>query len=203
MKNTVLNAPLELPNKGLQGQGFGRRAAAWVIDTVIYYILVVVATLLTLVAAELVVALLLPNAQLVDRDSDGWVTNGLSALLFVLYFAAFEWLYGATPGKVILGMRVVSEDGRPLQVLAPIIRGVLRFVDSILFGLPAYASMGSSTLRQRLGDKAAHTVVVRKDDPLIVELRPAAYFVLAFALALIFIGIFVLIFTLLGSELQG
>lgn len=36
----------------------------------------------------------------------------IGAISSTLYFITFEWLYGATPGKLILGMRVIMESGR-------------------------------------------------------------------------------------------
>lgn len=39
------------------------------------------------------------------------VTYGVSFLMFLLYYAGTEFLFGATPGKFLTGTRVVAEDG--------------------------------------------------------------------------------------------
>ena len=39
-----------------------------------------------------------------------WLDNIISALLTLTYFACFEGFYGATPGKLITGMRVIKKE---------------------------------------------------------------------------------------------
>jgi uncharacterized RDD family membrane protein YckC len=97
-----------------------------------------------------------------DRLTD----RGVSVLLFFVYYAIFEAIFGATPGKLILHMRVVMTDGRPVTLWAAIVRGVVRIVpDAILSGVPAWLSMRKSPQQQRLGDRWARTVVVDSRDP--------------------------------------
>ncbi len=55
----------------------------------------------------------------------------------MLYFMIFEWLYGASPAKIILHMRVVKENGDPCNFVSALIRGVLRLVDGLFFGMVA------------------------------------------------------------------
>jgi uncharacterized RDD family membrane protein YckC len=48
-------------------------------------------------------------------------------LLFTSYFAFFEWLWnGQTPGKKLLRLRVIREDGRPITLWETIARNLLR-----------------------------------------------------------------------------
>ena len=76
------------------------------------------------------------------------------------YPVVFEAIWGATPGKMLLGLVVLHDDGTPVGWGAALIRNLLRFVDHLpmlpLFGL---VSMGLSTDFKRLGDHAAGTVV--------------------------------------------
>ena len=102
-----------------------------------------------------------------------------------LYFMVFEWLYGATPGKVILGIRVVMEDGRPCSLGAALIRDLLRLIDGLFFGIPAYVTM-KEPLLQRIGDKAAKTVVVGAKDTFIRQAPEWWWFIVA---AAIYLGI--------------
>jgi uncharacterized RDD family membrane protein YckC len=41
------------------------------------------------------------------------------------YYVAFTALYGATPGKMLLGIRVVKTDGRPVDWLTALMREVV------------------------------------------------------------------------------
>jgi uncharacterized RDD family membrane protein YckC len=89
-------------------------------------------------------------------------------LVFAGYFIGFEWLWnGQTPGKRLLKLRVIREDGRPLTLWEAIARNLLRIGDAVPgFVIPIY-SIGLiviflSDRDQRLGDIFAGTVVVRE-----------------------------------------
>jgi uncharacterized RDD family membrane protein YckC len=116
-----------------------------------------------------------------------WPTAiALAATMPVVYFFLFEWLYGATPGKLLLNMRVVTTDGRPCGLKAAAVRGVLRYVDVMVLGLVAILLMRRPPHR-RLGDRAAGTMVVDRESPGLAQPRPRRRFwtagVLYFALA--------------------
>ncbi|MFN2390393.1 MAG: RDD family protein, partial [Pyrinomonadaceae bacterium] len=88
-------------------------------------------------------------------------------LIFAVYFIFFEWLWnGQTPGKRLLKLRVIREDGRPVTLWEAIARNLLRIFDAVPgFILPVY-SVGLITIfmsrrDQRIGDMFAGTVVVR------------------------------------------
>lgn len=93
-----------------------------------------------------------------------------SILLFIIswwYMVLFEVLnQGRSPGKQIMGLRVVQDDGRPIGWSASLIRNLLRFVDMLPFG---YAFGAISCLQhpafKRLGDLAAGTLVVYREQP--------------------------------------
>lgn len=93
--------------------------------------------------------------------------SGLAALAaFVLafgYYIVLEGYLGQTLGKMLLGVKVVREDtGGVPGVKAAAIRTVLRIVDGLLSYLVAFIAVLASNKNQRLGDMAAHTLVVRK-----------------------------------------
>ena len=78
-----------------------------------------------------------------------------------VYFALSEGVLGTTLGKRLFGLRVVrADDGRPCGPFAAVVRTLLRLVDNILFSVPGIAAIVSSPRRQRLGDRAAKTLVV-------------------------------------------
>lgn len=87
--------------------------------------------------------------------------NVVNYCIVLGYFVAFEAFLARTPGKMMLGLRVLSENGRPVSLGQALGRNLARFVDMLFFCLPAALSISGSSLRQRLGDKWAGTVVIR------------------------------------------
>jgi uncharacterized RDD family membrane protein YckC len=83
------------------------------------------------------------------------------ALLAFAYYVVLETLSGGTLGKMAVGLRVVDKYGDPIGWGAAVIRNLLRLVDGLFFYLVAAVAVWSSSARQRLGDRAAHTYVVR------------------------------------------
>lgn len=87
--------------------------------------------------------------------------GGSVGLIALLYYIIMEATQGATLGKMALGLRVVKLDGSPISWQESIIRNLLRIIDGLFGYLVGAILVWSSPLRQRLGDKAAGTVVVR------------------------------------------
>ena len=89
-------------------------------------------------------------------------------IVFAAYFILFEWLWnGQTPGKRLLKLRVIREDGRPLTLWEAVARNLLRICDAFPgFVLPVYSAglivIFLSDRDQRLGDIFARTVVIRE-----------------------------------------
>jgi len=93
-----------------------------------------------------------------------------SILLFLVswwYMVLFEVLnQGCSPGKQLMGLRVVQDDGTPIGWSASLTRNLLRFVDMLPFG---YFCGAISCLQhpafKRLGDLAAGTLVIYREQP--------------------------------------
>ena len=94
-----------------------------------------------------------------------WVVAVLiltSFLIYYGYFAVFEAVWnGQTPGKRIIGLRVILVAGRPITAYEAILRNVVRIADQ----MPGMYAIGILSIlltgkNQRLGDLAAGTVVV-------------------------------------------
>ena len=91
------------------------------------------------------------------------------------YFLLFEALFATTPGKALLGLRVVALDGTRPSPRAILVRNVLRPIDA----WPAFYIVGAVFARfgrqpQRLGDAAARTLVVSVAD-LPAQFRPTRH----------------------------
>jgi uncharacterized RDD family membrane protein YckC len=91
----------------------------------------------------------------------------VSVATFGVYFGydvLFEVLNGGrTPGKRWTGLRVLRDDGRPVDLLSSAIRNVVRLVDGLpLAYFPAMVSIVLTRRNQRIGDLAGSTIVVRE-----------------------------------------
>ncbi len=131
-------------------QSVGVRAVAYIIDSLIFALIVLV-VLYALGAAD----------ALLDSTALSWpqlaVIGGQCG-----YFFVFEALFGRTPGKMILQLRVVRADGRRVGVGGAFIRNLIRPLDLFFFGLIGAASILAGFKRQRIGDRLGHTQVVRE-----------------------------------------
>lgn len=96
----------------------------------------------------------------VGVNVEGTASWALLALALGYYIVA-EALTGMTVGKRIVGIRVVGEGGEHVGLGAAVIRNLLRPVDALFFYLVGALVALASPRRQRLGDRAAGTVVVR------------------------------------------
>ena len=84
-------------------------------------------------------------------------------VIFFLYFIVLEAVLGATLGKLLLGIRVVDVEGSRISWGASILRNILRIIDALPFAYILGAILiWTSARKQRLGDRAARTVVVRR-----------------------------------------
>jgi uncharacterized RDD family membrane protein YckC len=90
-------------------------------------------------------------------------------LVLILIFCV-DWFYhvicelafrGQSPGKRIMGIRVVRSGGAPVDPPSSFLRNLLRFADVFFFLCPiALISMAASPGFRRLGDWAGDTLVV-------------------------------------------
>jgi uncharacterized RDD family membrane protein YckC len=93
---------------------------------------------------------------------------GMGVFLFVVvYQVGFHWQSsGRTPGKSALGIRVISADGQPASLAQLVLRGVITLADILPLPLPVgLVVIAVSPKRQRLGDLAAGTLVIREPRP--------------------------------------
>ena len=116
----------------------------------------------------------------------------------IMLLSAFllEWLYpvffevvsaGATPGKRAMGLIVLNDDGTPVRWPASLTRNLLRAIDFLPFMyFVGFCSMVANRDFKRLGDLAANTLVVYRDEnpssasiPLVSPIAPSAILSLA------------------------
>ena len=165
--------------------GIGSRFLAAIIDT----FFIILAEMIVFFAAGAVA-----NATgLFGNAGDfGSVIIAVSSLLgFAIlwgYYIIFELVWnGQSPGKRLIGLRVVREGGRPITFLSAATRNLVRIIDF----LPFFYGIGVITMfidrrARRLGDFAGGTLVVKErrgvtleslttnTAPLIAPLAPGA-----------------------------
>jgi uncharacterized RDD family membrane protein YckC len=148
--------------------GIGSRFLALAVDTLIQFGI-------GLVLLVIVSVLGFTGALLGFRQHRLWLLALFGVVVFFLmfgYFACFEIIWnGQTPGKRMIGIRVVKDSGRPLTASETIGRNLLRIVDQ----LPAFYAIGvlvalMNAQNKRLGDFIAGSIVVREAS--MKELKP-------------------------------
>ena len=87
----------------------------------------------------------------------------LSWLLWLLYFTYFESTTGQTLGKQLMSIRVVDETTmQHLDFARSLVRNILRIIDWLpLFYLISFILIATNTRKQRIGDMAAPSIVVK------------------------------------------
>lgn len=101
--------------------------------------------------------------------------GGVGFAFWMILAFVLEWFYpvifelsasGATPGKRMLSLKVVMDDGLPITPAASLTRNLLRVADflPLLYGF-AIVSMLTRPDCKRLGDLASGTLVVHQPRP--------------------------------------
>ncbi|MBE3559252.1 MAG: RDD family protein [Ktedonobacteraceae bacterium] len=89
------------------------------------------------------------------------LVGAINTIIFFGYYIVMEATQGATLGKMVMGLRVVRQDGGPISWSESVIRNLLRIIDGLFFYLVGAILVWNSPWRQRLGDRAAKTLVIR------------------------------------------
>jgi uncharacterized RDD family membrane protein YckC len=137
-----------------------RRVGAFVIDELIALL------------AGVVLSWLLPH----DVVRSARIVSFVLAWLAV--FVVAQGLTGATPGKVLVGVRVVDEHGRPPGMARALVRSLAWIVDGFPYLVPfvGFVTAAADGDGRRVGDRWAGTYVVASDlagDPPFPTLHPA------------------------------
>lgn len=107
--------------------------------------------------------------------SPNWAAALLIFFLFAVYwgyFALFEiFWHGQTPGKRVVGIRVIKDTGRPINAYEAIGRNLLRVVDAMpTLYFVGIVTMMISRQNRRVGDYVVGSIVVHDKRP--EQIRP-------------------------------
>ena len=147
--------------------GFWRRLIAFSIDNTI---IIIIFSVLSIIAATAYVL------GAISSNSDAWLVDladptsslsimFISCLLYfvtiLFYFTYFHGTTGRTPGKMLLGLQVVSADGTPVTFGTAFLRAVGYFISFIYFLGFIWAAFDKR--KQGWHDKIAGTVVIIRE----------------------------------------
>ncbi|HTX03635.1 MAG TPA: RDD family protein [Candidatus Acidoferrales bacterium] len=139
--------------------GLGSRFLAMFADFSIQIVVALVVSIVLLIIASV-------QASFVQHLGSAMTIAALSIFVFVVffgYFIIFETMWnGMTPGKRMLGIRVVRDGGYPVDFMSAVIRNAIRPLEFALgfYTISAIVALASPQ-NKRLGDLAAGTIVVR------------------------------------------
>ena len=148
MNGDEFTAPAPEGQRSVEYASFSRRLGAALLDSLVW-----------------IVGLTFFNPFVIVGDNE--TLAGLLVLVvfsaWFNYFAICEWRWGQTIGKNATGIRVLPLEGGEVTWQAAALRNLLRIVDFPLSMIGVdYLIVQGSERRQRLGDKAAKTIVVRE-----------------------------------------
>jgi len=142
---------------GYDVAGIGSRFLAALVDTTLMLLLQVIifGTLFLVVG----------GSEFFSSSAPAWMVGILSFIAFLFfwgYYIFFEVIWnGQSPGKRMVGLRVIRVDGTPVTAAEVVIRNLVRLIDFLpsAYGVGVIAMFVNDKSR-RLGDLAAGTVVV-------------------------------------------
>jgi len=148
--------------------GFWRRLVAYLIDstiiTIVFFVLFMIATMAFVFGS-------------LSGNSSEWLadlmdpTKAFSILIFtwifyaammIAYFTYFHGTTGRTPGKMLLGLQVLSAAGTPISFDIAFLRAVGYLVSGALFNL-GFIWAAFDKRKQGWHDKIAGTVVIIRE----------------------------------------
>jgi uncharacterized RDD family membrane protein YckC len=119
-------------------------------------------------ATASVLGIMLGPIYLFDSFAYGSVWDAaivLGIVIELLYFTLLLGRYGQSVGMMAVKIKVVNEaDSAPITYGAAFIRTILLYVDEIPYAIPFLLGailIWTSDKKQRLGDRVAHTVVLK------------------------------------------
>ena len=133
--------------------GFWIRVVAYIIDAILVSLVLGVVTSIFGVKYM--------NMNMDDLSDYDPTVNLLSILVFWLYFALLESSErGATVGKMAMGLRVVTNDGKRLSFMNATGREFAKILSGLIFCI-GYIMVGFTERKRGLHDMLANTLVIK------------------------------------------
>ena len=148
--------------------GFWRRLVAYMIDGAILWIIFFI--LMMVVGMAFFTGVMTGGAGqwiagIPGLEQMGALGLGIWLFSFLMHMAYFTYFHGATgrtPGKMLLGLQVVSAEGLPISFGVAFLRSVGYIISGAVFCL-GYIWIGFDKKKQGWHDKLAGTVVIIRE----------------------------------------
>lgn len=102
----------------------------------------------------------------VGMISPGLVSGlvAIAAFIIIWFYGGFfeTFMNGQTPGKMVCSLRVLTDQGQPINGLQAVLRNLLRLGD-LMFGAVELVVVSLNSRYQRAGDLVCGTIVVVED----------------------------------------
>ena len=134
----------------LEYAGFWIRFAAIVIDILIIFLFLYI---IDIMISGLVTRLIVPSLSIKTTCFISW-------LIGIAYLASFWTWRGQTPGKIILGIKIIRTDSSPITWQHALLR-YLGYIVSTLIICIGFIMIAFDNHKQGLHDKIADTYVVK------------------------------------------
>jgi uncharacterized RDD family membrane protein YckC len=145
----------------MQYQGVGIRFVALLIDVIILGIIT------SILSAPFTASAVSYDAATgaVTIGAAYYALIGVTFVIELLYFTLLLGLYGKSVGMMLVKIKVVKEEsGAKISYVDALVRTILLLIDAIPYFIPYLLGailIWTSDKKQRLGDRVAHTVVVK------------------------------------------
>lgn len=146
--------PTQSEKPPLRAAGFFTRLEAWIIDLVLIALIGLGAVALIRLIIRFFLAPFV-NREIVFDTQAPWFGLGL----LVFYYIFFWALLGFTPGKFLLGLRIVRPDGRKIGLGRAIVRFIGYWISAV-FLFVGFLWIIFDRRRQGWHDKLADTQVI-------------------------------------------
>jgi uncharacterized RDD family membrane protein YckC len=159
-------AVLQVNQAPVKYAGFWRRLTAYFVDSIVLSILYIIVILALGFAINIFREFVLGQAPTQEFETSGlvsWLAGIAMFLVPAIIIIMFWKKYGATPGKMLLGCKIV--DATTFQKLSYkqcIIRLIGYYLSAIILFI-GYITIIFSKRKQGLHDKLANTIVIKRD----------------------------------------
>jgi uncharacterized RDD family membrane protein YckC len=143
--------------------GFFSRSAAFLIDLII---LSLTATFIVFMIQEIVNFFGLTNflARITNQSVTLTVVTRIAVSFLyyfysLIYFSLFWTLIGSTPGKYLLGLRILRTNGKKISFFRGLVRAFCYYISALLLFM-GFIWIIFDKRRQGLHDKIAGTIVI-------------------------------------------
>lgn len=176
----LAETPIITPAVDVVGKGYWPRAFAYLLDFIVVNLTSFATGFVGGTAFWFFLSIITSifNYRTVYAEPATLYNYAIGFLVSLTYFISFEALTGATPGKLILRMRVAAITGDRPSLIAAAIRALWRLIDGLFFGWVGGSSM-TPPLQQRYGDKRAMTIVVASNSLILRYKLSALHLILA------------------------